>query len=169
MKTTSFLLIAVISISFGPSHLNASDVESRFGGNENTAIIAAPNSVKVWRTVGSLNSSPGDCFEKFGSAIVVSTNLAAQLSKVLLDVHSYEHSDASTPKQCLLQPGVVVTFSKGEHDLDVFFCFECDVLIVKSGTNEIGNDFSPSRAEFVRIMKKIFQKDAQIQSLKEQE
>ena len=162
---TLALFSAAILISF---NCFGSDASNRFGGVENSAIVAKPVSVKAWRTVGSVKSSPGDYFEKFGNPIIVSTNLAAHLSKVLLNESSFENS-SSTPKQCLLEPGIVVTFSSGKHDLDVFFCFECNVLVVKSETKEIGNSFDPSRVELVQIMKKIFPKDPQIQSLKERE
>ena len=102
---------------------------------------------------------------------MVSTDLAMQLSKVLLNDHSYPHYNG-TMKDCAPEPGVVVTFSNEKKDVDIFFCFECAILIVKTDgkatSDGLQSDFDPSRAELVRIVKKIFPKDSQIQSLNEQ-
>ena len=179
MKAIKFLLVAVGLISFATSHLNAGEMEDRFGGNEYVALIEAPTSVKAWRTVGSLKSDFTDIkdfYRKTGKAKLVSTNLVTQLSKVLLDEKSYSHFDGPG-KACRPFPGVILTFSKGKRDLDLFFCFECKVLVVKAGTDDKGtpvelrggSDFDASYAKFVRTMKQIFPKDAQIQSLKAEE
>lgn len=155
---------------------------NQLGGVENATIIARPISVKAWRTVGSLelengNSFPSDSFitnlyRKSGSAILVSTNLAAQLSKVLLDEHSYPPL-SQISKSCFPEPGVVITFFDGKKNVDVFFCFECAILIIetdgKATAGGLQTDFDPSRTELVRIIKKIFPQDARIQSLQESE
>ena len=103
---------------------------------------------------------------------MVSTNVAEQLSKILLNEKSYL-SLHGHEKECVVLPGVIVSFSNTETNLDVFFCFDCDTIIVRTGTDEKGapiefsNDFDPGRSELVRIMKLIFPNDSQIQSLKE--
>jgi hypothetical protein len=167
MKTINLyraLFIAFISLLGGSSHVKGGDVESGLGGITNAAIIAAPSSVKAWRTIGSMEPDTGsysNYFQKFGQAVLVSTNLAKRLSKVLLAEKSYFRSD-DIKKACAPTPGVVLTFSNGKDEVNVFFCFECNILVVQG----MRNDFDPSRAKLLRIMKQIFPKDAQIQSLK---
>jgi hypothetical protein len=179
MKAIELLLVVVGLISFATSHLNAGEMEDRFGGNEYVALIEAPTSVKAWRTVGSLKSYSTDLkdfYRKSGKAKLVSTNLVVQLSKVLLDKTSYSHF-GGPGKECRPFPSVILTFSNGKRDLDLFFCFECKVLVVKAGADDKGtpvelrggSDFDASYVKFARIMKKIFPKDTQIQSLNEEE
>src|SRR5580658_1702494 len=97
MRTSRFFpafFVAVIFLIPGSSRLQAGDVANRFGGISNAAIIKAPTSVRAWRTAGSVqseSSSPEDYYMKFGEAILVSTDLATRLSKVLLEEESYEH------------------------------------------------------------------------------
>jgi hypothetical protein len=165
MKATKFLILfcATVLISSGCS--NSKQLASQFGGVENVTIITKPDSVNAWRTIGSLNpreSRNKDFYKKTGVANLVTTDLAAQLSKILLDKHSYLQL-GGTLKLCLPEPGVVITFSNGKKDVDVFFCFECNILIAPGGST----DFDPCRPQLVRIMKQIFPKDPQIQSLNE--
>ncbi len=177
MKAAKFLILAYVTLLILPSCFGADNdwATNELGGIENAAIIAKPLSVKAWRTVGSLElNSPSftldDLYRKSGEGNLVSTNLAAQLSKLLLDESSYPHySGLVIPKGCLPEPAVVVAFSDGKKNVDVFFCFECAILIIKTDENptKIGlqTDFDPSRDKLLQVMKKIFPKDQQIQSL----
>jgi hypothetical protein len=89
MKMKFILFAAVVSFAailflFAASYLNAKIVGQLFGGDENVAIIANPISVKAWRTVGSLKTKSlrrkDDYYLKSGEAILVSTDLAKQLT-----------------------------------------------------------------------------------------
>ena len=179
MKTIGFLILFNMAIlistnCFGDSTTNWAT--NQLGGIENAAIIANPTSVKAWRTVGSLKSdfesfSPEDFYRKSGNGKIVSTNLVEQLRKILLDENSYPHYDNSIPmpgKACLPEPGVVITFSNGKKDIDIFFCFECAILIVKTegeaNSSRLQTDFDPSRQKLLKIAKKIFPKDTKLQS-----
>jgi hypothetical protein len=164
MKAINFLVLT--SIVLVPVICFAGD-DAKLFGDENAATIANPVSVKACQTVGSHTLSPPKYFEKSKDLLSVSTNLAKELSHVLLDEKSYEFSNGSIPRGGLLQPVVAVTYSDGKREVDVFFDFECTVLVVKSQTKEIGNVFSPSRRQIVRIIKKIFPNDSEMQSLKE--
>jgi hypothetical protein len=167
MNLSRALLVAGVSLLCGFSQVKGGSVENGLGGTENAAIIAGPSSVKAWRTVGSMQPDSGssaDYYKKFGQAVLVSTNLAKRLSKVLLAEKSYFRANGMN-KACAPAPGVVVTFSNGKDEVDVFFCFECNILVVQG----MRSDFDPSRAKLLRIMKQIFPKDPQIQSLKRNE
>jgi hypothetical protein len=164
MKTINLLVLtSIVLISFNC----LADDGAKLFGDENAATIANPVFIKACRTVGSRTLSPPEYFEKSKDLLSVSTNLAKELSHVLLNEKSYEFSNGSTPRGCLLQPIVAVTYSDGKREVDVFFDFECTVLNVKSQTKDIGNVFTPSRGQIVRIIKKIFPNDSEIQSLKE--
>jgi hypothetical protein len=178
MKTINHfpaLFFAIIPLCYSSPDVKGGDVEGRFGGIESTAIMAAPSSVKAWRTAGSLqpdSASPGDYYQKFGEAVLVATNLAQRLSKVLLAEKSYYPRSDGVAKACHPDPGIVITFFNGKEDIDVFFCFECNILeAVRTAKGEkampgLRSDFDPSRAKLLRIMKQIFPKDLRIQSLK---
>jgi len=163
MKAIKFLALT----SFVLTSFNCfGDDGAKLFGIESASIIAESVSVKACRTVGSRTLSPPEYFEKARDSLNVSTNLARRLSQVLLNEKSYEFSNSSTGS-CVLQPIVAITYSDGKRDVDVYFCFDCTVLVVKSQTKEVGNRFGPSRAELVQIIKEIFPDDSQIQSLKE--
>lgn len=144
-----------------------------FGGSGNVAIIANPDSVKAWRTLGSVEVEQWDrgknvdfkyedYYVKTGKPIVVSTNLAAQLSRLLLDKNTYPEPTGMS-KQCLPDPPVVVTFSKGDKSVDVFLCFGCKILIVNKMQNQ--SDFDPGAEAILKVIKKIFPKDRKIRSI----
>src|ERR1700678_724060 len=113
MNLSRAWLVAGVSLLCGFSQVKGGSVENGLGGIKKAVIIAAPSSVKAWRTVGSMqpdSSSYADYFQKFGQAVLVPTNLARRLSKVLLAEKSYLRSD-SIKKACAPAPGVVITFS----------------------------------------------------------
>jgi hypothetical protein len=50
--------------------------------------------------------------------------------------------------------------------VDVVFCFQCDILSVyQNGVAVASEDFDPIRPALVPLMKKLFPKDGEIQSL----
>jgi hypothetical protein len=137
-----------------------------FGGSENVAIVANADSVKAWRTLGSVraeergplpNDYP-DYYRKTGEPVLVSTNLAGELSTLLLDKISYW---TRPYKNCRPDPEVVVTFSQGNKSVDVFFCFECKTLVVNSEPSYI----DPGSQLILQVIKKVFPNDRKIQSL----
>jgi hypothetical protein len=178
MKAAYFLIL-FIGTAIVCSCFAADDIwpTNELGGIENAAIVAKPVSVMAWRTVGSLelrsrsfgSFTPAHLYQKSGAGNLVSTNLASQLSNLLLDQTSYPHNDGLWAKNCLPEPAVVVTFSNGKKNVDIFFCFECNILIVKTNekvmTDGLQTDFDPGHAKILAVIKKIFPKDQQIQSL----
>lgn len=175
MKAKATVLFAAVFLilfkSFGD---DTNDVSNVFGGKAAAAIIANADSVKAWRTLGSIeieqyghkyegkrfNINPADLYRKSGKGILVSTNSAAELGRLLLDKNSYP-PPGLFGKNCEPEPGVVVTFSQGNKGVDVFFWFECKILVV----NNMQTDFDPSCAAFLKIIKNIFPNDRKIQSL----
>lgn len=169
MKAKAFILFAaVLFIFFKCLGDDTNDVSKVFGGKEAAAIIRNADSAKAWKTLGLVEKeqyeagkragfNPADFYRKAGDPILVSNDMASQLSKALLDKHSYSNIGSSL-KDCEPEPGVVITFSEGNKSVDVFFCFDCKILIV----NNIQCDFDPGCPGFLEIMKKIFPSDRKI-------
>jgi hypothetical protein len=170
MKTMS-LLMAVIFIALDHFTAKAAGIEDLPGGAENAGIISAPDSVKAWRTVGSVKSphgAPQEYYQKSGEGLVVSSKLAGRLGKILLDKDTY----ARQGPDCEPMPGVIMSFSKGNSTLHLYFCFECNILTVSKLQSDgkmasVNTYFRPGRAKLLGVVKKIFPEDPQIQSLKE--
>lgn len=181
MKTSKTLTVFIVSISLGVIVL--SPLAALGGtpfGRDIDAIVAAPESVEAWRTVGSLHSDtavPNDYYKRSGKGILVSTNLAAALSKAILDSKTYPHFDGPIPgKDCFPEPGVAVRFTKGKRRIDFFVCFECNIVIMFDSPEKEPDlaqgaqaDFDPGHNKLLQIVKRVFPKDRQIQALRNQE
>lgn len=149
------------------------DVSERFGGTNNTHLIASADVVFAWRTAGSLKTNDyyGELlWKKGGNPMMVSTNLARELSKVLLDEKTYYEVEGA-PKSTISWPSVMMNFTDGKTSLDLFFSFRDNSLAVKVGTEKFGSpllvesNIDPSRAKILAIIKKIFPDDPYIQGL----
>lgn len=132
--TTKEFLASIFFIALICLTARARGGEDFVGGAENAAIIAAPDSVMAWRTVGSLLTTNHPAwheqyFQKSGDGIPVSTNLASQLGGVLLDTNTYLPGSSTG---CMARPGVAISFSKGKRTIDLYFCFECGILSIDS-------------------------------------
>jgi len=149
------------------------DVAERFGGTNNLSLVASPKSVTAWRTIGSFAASRSfadltNRFNKAGVGIAVSSNLVAQLTKILQDERSYMPPESHD--NCIHEPDLVLTFSDGRKDLDLFFCLDCHVMLVRTSGGQDTKDSlfaNGTPKEIVRIMKHIFPKDETIQALRE--
>jgi hypothetical protein len=97
---------------------------------------------------------------------VLGAETIKKLRAVLLDPTAYEFDVA---KACEFVPGVGIRFVDKERTVDVVFCFECDVVAIRTSGSERwqgGGSFDPGRARFVAVMKQVFPDDKVIQELK---
>jgi hypothetical protein len=149
------------------------DVSERFGGTNNTRIVASAPVVIAWRTAGSLKTNDyyGELlWKKAGNPMVVSTNLARELSLILLDEKTYYEVD-DKPKTTLSWPCVMMSFTDGKALVDLFFSFRDNSISVKIGTEKYGmpllvdSNFDPCREKILSIIKKVFPEDPYIQAL----
>ena len=172
--------ISVVIVALFSSWLLSAraDIAERFGGTNNLSLMASQKSVTAWRTIGAFtaNSSFTDLtnrFNKAGVGTLVSSNLVTQLTKILLDERSYMPPEWHD--HCIHEPDLVLTLSDGAKNLDVFFCLDCQVVMVKTGdrpkgqppvtTDSLFAEGVPKR--IIHIMKQIFPKDDAIQALHE--
>jgi hypothetical protein len=170
MKAKVFVLLGalflIVSCCFAD---DSSDVTKAVGGSANMAVITNPDSINVWRTIGSLAQAgrqgyrTSDIYSRAGKPIPVSKNLAAQLAKLLDDPHTYLRP--GTPlKGCVPVPEVLVAYARGNKEVDTYLCFECDVLVV----GDAQSDFDRARPAILKVVKKMLPNDYYIQSLKDQ-
>jgi len=179
-KATQFMRLCIFLLTLSAVCLlgcrrDALGISDRFGGAKNVSLIASPQTVTAWRTIGSFTSITNSedllkHFNKSGAGVLVPPDLVMQLTNVLLDKRSY----LNVADACIHVPDLVLTFSNGTNDLDLFFCLDCRVIMVKTGEGEKGqppltmdSDLAKTASsKLVHIMKKVFPKDDAIQSLK---
>ena len=163
-------LVGLLLLAVYPAH---GDVSERFGGTNNTRLVASAPTVIAWRTAGSLKTNDyyGELlWKKSGAPMVVSTNLARELSLILLDERTYYEVEGA-PKSTLSWPCVMMSFSDDKGALELFFSFRDNSIAAKVGAEKFGlpllvdSNFDPSRAKILAIIKKIFPEDAYIQGL----
>ena len=181
MRAYIYILSLVIVCLFGCSRASqdAVTIGVRFGGTTNVSLVASPKNVTAWRTDSSLQPSESyevsllKHFTKSGVSISVPPDLVMQLTNVLLNERSY--ISRRIADQCIHEPDLVLTFSNGARDLDLFFCIDCEIMFVKIGDGEKGQPPNQVDSDFTRvaapklahIIKQIFPKDDAIQRLKD--
>ena len=85
------------------------------------------------------------------------------LLSVLRDPKTYEWEYV---KGCIVTPGVKLKFQSDGHQVDVLFCFECDILSVyRDGQYVSGGNFDFGRPQLVDLLTANFPNDPLIQSL----
>jgi hypothetical protein len=140
------------------------DVSERFGGTNNTRLVASAPIVIAWRTAGSLKTNDyyGELlWKKSGAPMVVSTNLARELSLILLDERTYYEVEGA-PKSTLSWPCVMMSFSDDKKYFGPVLLFRDNSIAAKVGTEKFGlpllvdSNIDPSRAKILAIIKKIF-------------
>jgi hypothetical protein len=171
LSCTAALVLAACSAR-GPTPR----VVALLGGADSVRMLTAPAagaSLEAWRVAaepGPRGAAPPAGPQLHGHAIVAGpVALDAASAAALADVLT---SDATylweVAKACEFLPGVVVRWREGATTLDVLVCFSCDELeVVRDGARVGREDFDPRRADLVRVAKRLFPADAQLQALRE--
>jgi len=115
--------------------LPATGVSERFGGVTNMDLVAVPKTVTAWRIIFReparwASHSRYKSFHKTRPGILVPTILVAQLTPILLDRRSYYPPEMHD--NCIHQPDLLLTFSDGSKSLDVMFCMNCSIMMVRT-------------------------------------
>jgi len=160
---------------FAWRHRHHIDIQKLFGGPENLQVVQAPEKVQIWKTAGFLNIREGfdgqpdmnAFYKKGGEPMIVPDSLVKSFSERLSNASSYYY-DPTSEKTCMPMPGFVLGFMRGKREVDVFLCFECDVLMVQVGENfKAQADFDPSHNELLRLVKVLYPNDDRVQALRE--
>ena|SRR5256885_1811840 len=108
-----------------------------------------------------------DYRKKGGAPIVVPDPMTKSFSEKLSNPSSYDY-DPGSAKSCIPLPAFVLAFTRGGQEVDVFLCFECDILMIQIGeTYKADADFDPSHNELLRLIKMLYPKDDRVQALRE--
>lgn len=135
---------------------------------EVAAIVKSPATVTAYRLADSstYREKVAD-YKTVGDPVDVDAETMKQLAETLLDPRGYLWDLA---KGCDPLYGVRLEFKRKDETVDVVFCFQCDILTVyHNGVAGESEDFDPLRPALVPLMKKIFPKDGEIQSLTPQQ
>lgn len=154
-------IVILVSVGCGSADANLHEV---FGTKQVLEAVKSAERVEACRLAPeSYHKASLAEYDFIGDPVRVSEADADALVAVLVDPATYLFDMA---KGCLPVYGVGVRFIAGAEEVTVLFCFECDILTVYRGDQEVGGeDFDPARARFVAIMQRIFPKDEAIQAL----
>lgn len=100
--------------------------------------------------------------DRFGP-IRLDPAIAKMISTALLDFDSY--NGWSVSKGCLPDDGVRLKIKRGHDDVDVWFCFECDILRIKRANAERAINFDQGHDRFAGLFKEAFPNDAAISGI----
>ena len=136
-----------------------------FGGAATIETIQNATSVNAFRLKPSSEYHAHlSEYEMTSGPVVVPADAASTLRSILLDTSTYEWDAA---KACMPVYGVRIQFKLGAEEVDVLFCFECDILgVYDNGAPMGGEDFDDAREEILSVIRKLFPDDADIQALK---
>jgi hypothetical protein len=171
MRVSVILWLALVTVA---APLRA-DLVDHLGSPHNIKLIASPEVVLAWRTAASFKTNDyfgEDLWKKAGLPTLVKTNLAQQLSRILLEDRTYFEGDRGL-QPTISSPVVMLNFARGTNSVDLFLSFKDNTLAVKVGTERYGlpllleSDIETRRKEILQIIKKIFAEDPFIQKIPE--
>ena len=157
--TLCLATVFIVGCSDSTENLN-----SVFGGSAALEILQNATSVNAFRlaTSGEYHARISD-YEFTDGPVVVPADSIVTLRSTLLDASSYEWDSV---KGCIPNYGVRIQFKSGLDEVDVLFCFECDILAVYyNGVMAGGEDFDNARGTFLSVVKELFPDDIAIQQL----
>ena len=137
-------------------------------------ILRAPDSVKASRTLGWLNAgnsttahqSTTSFYEKETNSVPVPPETAKRVQEIISSkTRQSEHS------KCLYTPGLAMTFTRGTQEVDLFFCFECNAILMKRPGSPDIDDLGPMakfQNELLGIFKKLFPGEPAFEKLQTQ-
>ncbi len=170
----AFLVIGVVCAWSGYHLVVGADplVVELFGGADVVELIRSADKVEAYRIEGDLYAKPHDehaprirGYEVLSGPVLVDSESHDELAKALTAAWTYWWIGG---KPCIPQPGIALVFTKGDAELEILVCFECDLLVVpRHNRSERVEDFDYGRPALVRIAKRLFPDDAAIQGLEE--
>jgi hypothetical protein len=162
--------IVVVICALSASHSLAEEVGplGKLFPADVAAIVKSPATVTAYRLADSstYREKIAD-YKTVGDPVDVDAETTTKLAAVLLEPRGYLWDLA---KGCDPLYGVRLEFKRKDETVDVVFCFQCDILTVyHNGVAGASEDFDPLRPALVPLMKTIFPKDGEIQSLTPQQ
>jgi hypothetical protein len=165
-------LLAIVA-SLVASGCNEPDprVASLFGGDATFAAIRSAKSIEAVRIDGKKYDETlpdGDKallgYPITGEPVHLTPQQIEALAKILANPGTYSFDIA---KGCEFLPGVALRTTAGKQEVVILLCFGCDELAIYVGGRRVGQeDFDNARGKLVTLVKEIFPKDDEVQSLK---
>lgn len=128
--------------------------------------LKRPTRIQAFRIKADLTNRPDDPhdYEVLSEAVPVPTTMAAKIVNLLITLKTF----VGDPKvSCIPLYGVRLVFLRDDDRVDVFLCFECQLLLVAhNGVVTGGEGFGEIHGELLRAAKALFPKDREIQDLK---
>lgn len=121
--------------------------------------IANADSIEAWL----INSYEQDHDKKDRSGpLRLEQALAKRFSDALLSFDSYNTWNAE--KGCVMDEGARLVIKRGEDEVHVRFCFECDMLVISGATRGVIN-FDAGHNHFAALLLEAFPNDAVVRSI----
>lgn len=133
-------------------------IRKYFGGKENVQLIASPDDVRIYETLGYLQRStnaspPYDFFQEAGDGVVLPRQVTQALGKILLTPSSYE-MNPFTAKEATPLPELMVQFRRDGRLLELFVCFEsADVFVKRDGGVDHTLDMRYARVDLEQLLR----------------
>jgi hypothetical protein len=108
------------------------------------------------------NASEGRKKDRLGP-IKLDPALAKKVSAALLDFDSY--NSWSAKKGCMTDDGVRLQIKRGANEVEVWFCFECDILRIVHGGVERWINFDQGHDRFADLFLEAFPNDAVLRGI----
>jgi len=109
-----------------------------FGGPEGLEVVAGPDRVEAFRLRPPSSDEKIDHFNQWpvlGDAVRVPPDVARRFSRGLTRESTYPRWEE--PKACDPRPGFMLRFHGGGRQVDLVFCFECQILFTYRGSESI--------------------------------
>ncbi|MBA3480316.1 MAG: hypothetical protein H0T51_00740 [Pirellulales bacterium] len=155
------------------AYFNRSPLVKLFGGVSNMRVVRHPTRVEAYLLGDPPGGSPPEHYVSpldypvTAGPIVVPSNSVGIISEALLanDTYGWEWDKACGPPVY----GVKLSFYQAKDRLDVYLCFQCDVLTTARDGQVFGSeDFDNARHVLVKALKQVFPNDKVIEELSEQ-
>jgi hypothetical protein len=154
-------LLFLSSLAVAEKKKTAADV---LGGDEVVAVILKPDKVLVYRLKDQAHKEKPADYEASSGPSEVDVMTAQDLSAVVAAFDTYERNSA---KGCKPIYGLRTTFVRGKDEVDVVYCFACDIITVYLNGKRVGyGEFDPGHKQLVRLAQRMLPKDEEIKKLK---
>jgi hypothetical protein len=171
LRTMAVLALGYILLLAYLHYQGDADIRRIFGGSQGLSILKYADRIEAYRIdkradpLNWENVGVAD-FPILKGPIAVAQADAEVLQHTLLDRNSY----IWMPKGCSPVPGVRLDFTRGDNQLTVLVCFECDMTTnFLNGKIVGGGNTDKVRPALVRVARSLFPDDAKIQSLSERQ
>jgi len=144
----------------GPTPPPQHFVEEFLGGREAYETIARPDKVEAWLLT---SRSSGASKRDRAGPVKLTPQTSRMFSDVLLNFDSYRWG---VTKNCVMDEGARLRFTRTNGIVDVRLCYECDMLTVSHNGSTKHGDFDPGHNSLVKALQLAFPKDQIVATLK---